>query len=50
MEWPERLDYLYPDECVRIEIEIIDYKNTRKISVEARGLKYRELEKGLDTL
>ncbi|NLX69585.1 MAG: tRNA (adenosine(37)-N6)-threonylcarbamoyltransferase complex ATPase subunit type 1 TsaE [Clostridiales bacterium] len=50
VEWPERLDYLYPDECVRIEIEIIDYKNTRKISVEARGLKYRELEKGLDTL
>ena len=50
VEWPERLGYLAPDECIIIDIDIIDYGNTRKISIRAVGRQYREFEKGLENL
>ncbi|NLO81648.1 MAG: tRNA (adenosine(37)-N6)-threonylcarbamoyltransferase complex ATPase subunit type 1 TsaE [Clostridiales bacterium] len=50
VEWPERLGYLYPNECIRIDIDIIDYGSTRRISVQAVGSQYSEFEKGLGVL
>jgi tRNA threonylcarbamoyladenosine biosynthesis protein TsaE len=50
VEWPERLGHLCPDEHVSIHIDIIDYGQTRKITVDVVGVQYIKLRKGLELI
>ncbi|MFO7294867.1 MAG: tRNA (adenosine(37)-N6)-threonylcarbamoyltransferase complex ATPase subunit type 1 TsaE [Caldicoprobacter sp.] len=46
VEWPERLEYLCPEEYVRVEIEIAG-EGKREITVDAVGDRYLRFEKEL---
>ena len=46
VEWPERLEYLCPEEYVRVEIEIAG-EGKREITVDAVGDRYSRFEKEL---
>ncbi len=46
VEWPQRLEYLCPEEYVRVKIEIVG-DGKRKIMVDAVGGRYSRFEKEL---
>ena len=47
VEWPERLDYLLPEEYLKVSIYRMQKENSRKIIIEAVGNRYTELEEVL---
>lgn len=46
VEWPERLEYLCPEECVRVRMKAIE-GGKREITVDAVGGRYSKFEKEL---
>ena len=49
IEWSEYLEYLLPDEYLRVNISI-DSDNTRIVTIDSNGSKYQEVEKEIERL
>lgn len=50
VEWPERLEYLCPEEHVRVRIEVAGDGKKRRITVDAVGGRYSRFEKELKNI
>ncbi|MCM8900315.1 tRNA (adenosine(37)-N6)-threonylcarbamoyltransferase complex ATPase subunit type 1 TsaE [Caldicoprobacter algeriensis] len=50
VEWPERLEYLCPEEYVRVRIEVAGDGKKRRITVDAVGGRYSRFEKELKNI
>lgn len=50
VEWPERLEYLCPEEHVRVRIEVAGDGQKRRITVDAVGGRYSRFEKELKNI
>jgi len=46
IEWAENIEYLLPNEFLKIEIEIVE-NGSRKVSITAIGEKYKKIIKGI---
>ena len=49
VEWSEYIDYLLPDEYLKINITI-DKDESRIFEIEGNGIKYKEVEKEIERL
>lgn len=50
VEWPERLEYLCPQEHLRVMLEVAGNSQSRKVIVDAVGSRYTNLEKELESI
>ncbi|MBM7583094.1 tRNA threonylcarbamoyladenosine biosynthesis protein TsaE [Caldicoprobacter guelmensis] len=50
VEWPERLEYLCPQEHLSVRIEMGENSQSRKVTVDAVGSRYTNVEKELESI